>query len=144
MKIFIDTNVLLDLLLHREDWEQAARIMSLCDLSSYFVLSVSVLTMANVAYIARHRFHGMALYDCLEKVTESLKVEPMDGETLKHAISLRANDFGDALQYVCALESKCELIVTRNKKDFRFSKLRVLSPDELIKELNISVYNIEN
>jgi predicted nucleic acid-binding protein len=49
MKIFIDTNVLLDLLLHREGWEQAARIMSLSDLSSDFVLSVSVLTMANVA-----------------------------------------------------------------------------------------------
>jgi predicted nucleic acid-binding protein len=79
----------------------------------------------------------MALYDCLEKTSESLNVEPMDGDTLKNAISLRANDFEDALQYVCALESKCELIVTRNKKDFRFSKLRVLSPDELIKELNI-------
>jgi predicted nucleic acid-binding protein len=61
----------------------------------------------------------------------------MDGDTLKQAISLRANDFEDALQYVCALDSKCEIIVTRNKKDFRFSKLRVLSPDELIKELNI-------
>jgi predicted nucleic acid-binding protein len=137
MKFFIDTNVLLDMLLHREDWESAARIMSLSDLSSGIVLSVSVLTMANVAYIARHRFHGKALYDCLEKASESLKVEPMDGDTLKQAISLRANDFEDALQYVCALDSKCDIIVTRNKKDFRFSKLRVLSPDELITELNI-------
>jgi predicted nucleic acid-binding protein len=93
--------------------------------------------MANVAYVARHKMHGEALYNCLERINAFIDVESMDSETLKKAISIRAKDFEDALQYVCAKDSGCEFIVTRNKKDFNFSKIRVVSPDELIEELHI-------
>ena len=42
-----------------------------------------------------------------------------------------AKDFEDALQYFCAMSNQCDVIVTRNKKDFQFSSIDVLTPEEL-------------
>jgi hypothetical protein len=45
-------------------------------------------------------------------------------------------DFEDALQYHCALAANCDIIVTRNVKDFKKAEIPVITPDEYLRILN--------
>ena len=126
MRIFIDTNVLIDLLCEREGYEQAGHILALSD-NPQCVLYTSVLSIANLAYILRK-----ALYQSLNKLSNRLNISPMTQESFERALLLEASDFEDALQYYSALQADCEVIVTRNKKDFKFSEITVSSPDEFL------------
>lgn len=131
MKIFVDTNVLIDLLCQREGYEQAGKILALSQNPQY-ALYTSVLSMANLAYILRKILKGQALYQTLGKLSKRLNISPMTQESFEKALSLKASDFEDALQYYSALQAECEMIVTRNKKDFKFSEIAVYSPDEFL------------
>ena len=131
MRIFIDTNVLIDLLCEREGYEQAGHILALSD-NPQCVLYTSVLSIANLAYILRKALKGKALYHSLNKLSHRLNISPMTQESFERALLLEASDFEDALQYYSALQADCEVIVTRNKKDFKFSEITVSSPDEFL------------
>ena len=71
-------------------------------------------------------------------LSKRLKISSMTQDSFDKAVALKASDFEDALQYYSALQEKCELIVTRNKKDFLFSKIMVCTPDEFFRELSIT------
>ncbi len=131
MRIFIDTNVLIDLLCEREGYEQAGHILALSD-NPQCALYTSVLSIANLAYILRKALKGKALYQSLNKLSNRLNISPMTQESFERALLLEASDFEDALQYYSALQADCEVIVTRNKKDFKFSEIAVCSPDEFL------------
>ena len=126
MRLLIDTNVLIDLLCEREGYEQAGHILALSD-NPQCALYTSVLSIANLAYILRK-----ALYQSLNKLSNRLNISPMTQESFERALSLEASDFEDALQYYSALQADCEVIITRNKKDFKFSEIAVCSPDEFL------------
>lgn len=129
-KIFIDTNILIDLILEREGYVAAAKVLALTKKPGW-ILIVSVLTMANIAYILRKTLRGEKLYAELSKISSLLCVESLTKEDFERAVSLKAKDFEDALQYCCAKSVQCEVIVTRNKKDFLFEDIQVLTPEEL-------------
>lgn len=128
-RIFIDTNILIDLLLKREGYTAAANILTIREEKI-----VSVLTMANIAYILRKTLKGDSLYAALEKLSNLVSVESLTTKDYQDALNLKAVDFEDALQYFCAYSSGCDVIITRNKKDFTFSRLPVLSPDEYLND----------
>ena len=137
MKLFIDTNVLLDVILERDDYENAARIMSLPDTSHGIKLYASILSMANIAYITRRNLQGNSFYQMMNNLSLLISVLPMNKNTLRSAISLRAKDFEDALQYICAKETNCDILITRNKKDFNFSEIPVLTPLEFLQKQGV-------
>ena len=109
----------------------SARVLALAknkDISLY----VSVLTMANLAYILRKTLRGNDFYNEMKKLSTLLNVADTTNGHFLSALELQAKDFEDALQYYCAVSNQCETIVTRNKKDFSFSSIRVLTPEELL------------
>lgn len=134
MKVFVDTNVILDVLLKREGYVEAAKVL-LAGSQNDGTLCTSVLSMANVAYILRKKIQGDALYVELGKLSKFIVTVGLSVEDYEQALQLKANDFEDALQYFCALSNGCDTNVTRNKKDFRYSVMRVLSPKEFLLEL---------
>ena len=75
-----------------------------------------------------------SLYFCV--VDSKFGISPMTQESFEKsfekALSLEASDFEDALQYYSALQTECEMIITRNKNDFQFSEIAVYSPDEFL------------
>ena len=128
MRVFLDTNVLIDVLMLRAGCESSCLVLS----SEHHDFCVSVLTMANIAYIMRHALKGEKLYDCLVSLNEILRVVSITEEQYEQALRLRASDFEDALQYYCALSCHSEVIVSRNVKDLTFSALPVLTPEEFL------------
>lgn len=132
MKIFVDTNILVDVLTQRIGYVESAKILSLYTRENYS-LHASTLTFANIAYIMRKVLQGSLLYDKLVVLSKFLCVESLTKENYICALQLRAKDFEDALQYFCAKDCGCELIVTNNKNDFSFSEIEVLSPSDFLK-----------
>lgn len=128
-KIFIDTNIIIDLLIKRDGYIASAKILALAKDNDVTLYS-SVLTMANIAYILRKSFVGDRLYQQMMKLSNILCVSDLTKKQFEQAISLKARDFEDALQYYCAIDNSCDVIITRNKKDFTFSTITVLTPEE--------------
>lgn len=98
------------------------------------MLCTSVLSMANVAYILRKKLQGDTLYVELGKLSKFVITVGLSAEDYEQALQLKAKDFEDALHYFCALSNECTAIVTRNKKDFKYSTIKVLSPEEFLRE----------
>ena len=136
MKIFIDTNVLIDLICQREGYDLAGKILALGE-SSRYLLYTSVLSIANVAYILRKVLKGGVLYQTMGKLSERMHISSMTQDDFDRAVALKASDFEDALQYYSALQAGCEAIITRNKKDFLFSEISVYTPTEFLSKVDM-------
>lgn len=136
MRVFVDTNILIDVLAQRNGFLEAAQVLAYTNKQGYS-LHVSTLTMANVAYIMRKTLRGDMLYGELNKISSIVNVESLTRENYDSALQLKAKDFEDALQYFCAKECQCDVIVTRNMDDFSFSKIEIVTPEEFLKKWQI-------
>jgi Predicted nucleic acid-binding protein, contains PIN domain len=118
VKIFLDTNIILDLLLEREGYEDSAVLFQMQE-DGELKLFVSILTMVNVSYIYKKTVGEAMAAANLKYLSALVEVLPMDGDQLQLALMMGGRDFEDALQAVCAAEAGCDYIVTRNDRDFR-------------------------
>ncbi len=131
-RIFLDTNFIIDLLVRDEYKEEASNFLAE-GARRGFKFHISFLTVANFAYVAR-KLPMNELHHLIDMISSLFVIVPNNAEQIKQAIALGANDFEDALQYQSALDSQCECIITRNEKDFRFSKIPVHSAENYTKK----------
>ena len=131
-KVFLDTYVVLDLILEREYKQEVAQIFAMCE-QSLVVLYVSFLTIANLAYIVRKSRTQRQLRTIIADLKLFVNVLPMTDEQLSCELLVDGRDFEDILQYECAKAFECDVIVSRNKNDFSFSELQVLTPSEYLR-----------
>lgn len=131
-RIFLDTNIVLDYLMQRKEFQENAERILAMGQSGICELFLSSLSFSNIAYIARQLYKGSDLYDLLDAVRELVQVAPVDKQTIDKALALRAKDFEDAIQYFSAMSIGVDHIITRNKKDFSFSSIPVLTPQEFL------------
>ncbi len=117
MKVFLDTNIILDLLLQREGWERSAQILSLQE-KGLVRLCVSVLTMVNVAYVYRKTVGDALAVVNLKYISALMDILPMDAGMMEEAIQAGGRDFEDSFQAIAAASAGCDAIVTRNIRDF--------------------------
>ncbi len=135
-KVFVDTNIVIDLLSRREPFfEEAATLFSLAD-KKQIELSVSSLTIANTSFVLLKQVDSGKAKSILRKLRLIVKILPVDDKVVGLALNDEAfSDFEDGLQYFTALENGQELIITRNLKDFKSSKLPVLTAQQFIETL---------
>lgn len=136
IKILVDTNVIIDVLAHREPfYEDSARIFSLADLGRV-KLVISALSIANAHYILHNVMKIKSARTILGKFKVLVESLPLNDKVLDLAISdTKFNDFEDGIQYFTALDAQCDLIITRNIKDFRNSLIPTLQPKEYLAKL---------
>lgn len=132
-RIFVDTNVLIDLLSRREPfYDEAATLFSLAD-EKQIELSISALTIANTSYTLLRQMESSKVKSILRKIELIVRVLPLDDKIIGLALNDESfSDFEDALQYFTAIENKQELIITRNLRDFRKSKLPMMTAQQFI------------
>lgn len=135
-KLFIDTNIVIDLLSRREPFfEEAAELFSLAD-KKQVELSVSSLTIANTSYALLRQMDSNKAKSVLRKLRLILKILPLDDKIIGLALNDETfSDFEDGLQYFTAIENEQELIITRNLKDFKNSKLPTITAKQFIETM---------
>lgn len=136
MKLFMDTNIVMDYVENREPFVVYALSLFQMGYERVHQLYVSDLTFANIAYITRKDLTRDKLYELLEGLCSVLHVTSIGEQSVMMAVRLRAKDFEDALQYFSAKECGADCIITRNKKDFYFSDLPVYTPEEFLHSEN--------
>jgi predicted nucleic acid-binding protein len=135
-KLLIDTNIVIDLLSKRKDFYQdAAQLFSRAD-QNQLKLTISSLTFANTNYILSKLKSSKDAREILRKFKVLVDLLPLNDKIIELALSdENFTDFEDGLQYYSALENDVDIIITRNKKDFKSSRLPVLTSREFLASL---------
>lgn len=132
MKIWIDTNVLLDVLCNCPNFVEASvKVWKLCEvkkLEGY----ISALSVTNIVYILRKELTPQKTQEIISKIMLIFHTADLRTSDLQCAAEQYMSDFEDAVQIVSAERIKADFIVTRNIRDFRESKIPVFNPDELL------------
>jgi predicted nucleic acid-binding protein len=133
--IFLDTNIVLDLLAHRMPfYTEAAKLFSLAD-KKKIKLSISALCLADSNYILARQHPEMEVRKILRKFKVLVNVLPLDNKISDLALNSEFRDFEDAIQYFTAIENDQDLIITRNQPDFKESNIPVMTAGEFIKSI---------
>jgi predicted nucleic acid-binding protein len=135
MKLFWDTNVMLDFLGERDPYyNSAAKIATLADKRELTVIA-SALSYATVSCF-------LTKYEGLEKTKDKLRkfkviseICELDKSIIEKGLNSDFSDFEDSLQYFSALRTECDTIITRNGKDFKKSQISVMTPDEFLNSI---------
>jgi predicted nucleic acid-binding protein len=134
-RIFLDTNVVLDLLGERVPfYKPAAQIASLADNGSIELFS-SALSYATVNYILSKSEGAEIAKEKLIKFQIISKISSLDESVIEKGLNSKFSDFEDSLQYFSALKSNCNIIITRNGKDFKRSQIPIMTPNEYLRSL---------
>jgi len=135
-KLFIDTNIVIDLLSRREPFfEEAAELFSLAD-KKKIELSASSLTIANTSYVLLRQMRSNNAKSILRKLRLILNILPLDNKIIGLALNDETfSDFEDGLQYFTAIDNEQDIIITRNLKDFKKSKLPTMTAKQFIETI---------
>jgi predicted nucleic acid-binding protein len=134
-KLFLDTNIILDLLANRMPfYTEAAELFSLAD-KKEIKLSISSLCLADTHYILSKQNHDLEVRKILRKFKVLVNVLPLDDKIEDLALNSEFRDFEDAIQYYTAIENDQDILITRNQQDFRDSKIPIMTAGEFIKSI---------
>lgn len=132
MKVFMDTNLMLGFLGEREGfYENAAKLVTLAD-EGKLEIFVSPVSFATVSYFLTKFENAKTAIEKLRKFKVLSSISPIDELIIEKELNSKFKDFEDALQYFCAVESGCDIIITRNGKDFKESSISVMTPAEFL------------
>lgn len=133
-RILIDTDVILDFFFDRKPFsENASKIFSLCE-SKEVKGYVTPVIISNVYYLLRQNAKHEKVIEKLKLLVSITGILVMDNDVVIQALNSEFKDFEDALQnYSAELDKEIDLIITRNIKDFKNSKLAVMTPDNYMK-----------
>jgi predicted nucleic acid-binding protein len=136
MKIFLDTNILVDLIADRKPFSKhAIEIFSSAE-QNKTQLFTSSHSIATTHYLLKKYVEENELRKIIFNLLEYLNVIPVDIDVLKKGLRSNHKDFEDALQMLCASSvSGINFVVTRNIKDFKTSEIAVVTPDEMCLKL---------
>ena len=98
-------------------------------------LVVSPISYATVNYFISKFENSKKALEKLRKFNVISEICSLDAQIIEKGLNSSFKNFEDALQYFSATESGCELIITRNGKDFKKSLLPVMSSDEFLSSL---------
>jgi len=131
-RIFFDTNIVIDLLGEREPfYTSAAKIATLAD-KGEIQLIVSALTYSTVYYLLSRFENKEVVKEKIRKFKVIAETSDLTDRIIEKGLASKFSDFEDALQYNCAVQMDCNILITRNGKDFKESIIPVLTPDEYL------------
>jgi len=130
MRVFLDTNILLDIIEGRQKFLLASSNVFDLGIRGQIEMFATPLTFANCVYTARKNVGYEQAVKGLRNLKSFVKTAAMDDIQVTGALNSGMPDFEDMLQYEAAVASRCDVIVTRDKKrHFPTDGLPVLSPE---------------
>ena len=138
-KVLIDTDVVLDFFFDRQPFsEYSAKIFALCERNKIFGFVTPVIC-SNTYYLLRRTTRHEKVVDKLKLLLSITDVINMDKNIVINALNSDFKDFEDALQTFAAIDNgNIDVIITRNIKDFKKSRIGVLTPESYLGTLNIT------
>lgn len=130
MKIFVDTNIFLDLILKREGFHDALLIFNAVEKEVFSGVILDI-TLLNIDYIAKKQVQDIKKF--IELVNLNFNVMGVNNKMITKALKIENSDFEDTLQYLAAKECSCDCIIT-NDKSFYKEEIKTLSGTDFVKQ----------
>ena len=132
MKLLLDTNIVLDLLMDRPPFsEYAAELFAKVE-SGEVVGYLCGTTITTVYYLASKAIGTRKAMAETRKLLTLFEIAPVHRVVLEMALQAGFNDFEDAVVHEAACHVGVDAVITRNLKDFKMARIPVYSPDEMV------------
>ena len=137
MRVIVDTNVVLDVLLARRSFvESASRVFALVE-QSRIEASLCATTVTTVDYLLTQSLSRDEGRQALRGLLDLFEIAPVNRSVIEKALQSKIEDFKDAVLEQAGRLAGAEAIITRNTKDFRKSSIKALDPTELLLALEM-------
>lgn len=131
--VFVDTDIVLDLLGNRKPfYRHAAELFSIADRSEIKIF-VSSLSFSNLNFILSKQYSSIQARKILMKFKTLVTVLSVSDKVVELALSSDFKDFEDALQYFTALENDVNILLTRNLKDYKTAEIPIMTAEQFLK-----------
>ncbi len=131
MKVLFDTNIILDVLLEREEFlELSSNLVSSAEtgvINGYLCAT----TITTIDYLVSKQYNKEKAKIAIQNLLKIFKVARVDRIVLEESVHSKFTDFEDAVQYFSGNLIPVDSIVTRNASDFKYAEYPVYSPSEL-------------
>jgi predicted nucleic acid-binding protein len=135
MKVLLDINTVLDVVLVRQPWfDDASRIWD-ANRDRRITAALAAFSVPTIFYVVRKQIDLAHAHDAVRVCLTSLEVVPVQRATLEAARALPGTDFEDNLQLACAIESQLDAVVTRDPGGFPGATIPILTPADLVARL---------
>jgi predicted nucleic acid-binding protein len=132
MKILIDTNIFLDVILKRQPhYKYSSQVWSLISdkkINGY----ISAISINNLYYISRKIIEIELVEELVDQILDEFEVVSLTKEILRQARTIKNKDYEDSIQYFSAINCYCDFIITRNKNDFPDGGIKIIGPAEFL------------
>ena len=135
IRVLLDTNVVLDFLLDRAPFADAAAALWQANDDGQIEAYISVITPVNVFYIARKLKGAATARQLVESLLSACRVCAPDRSALLSALALPVKDYEDAVQVVSAQAEMLDALITRDPDDYKGVQLPVFSPAAFLEQL---------
>ena len=140
MKIYFDTNIVIDILKRREPHYENSNAIFMLAINEKIEGIINASSITDIFYLLRNEFKDTektvsVIFDVLEIV------KPVDilVNDLYSAKKLEFSDFEDAVVSTIAQRERAEYIITRNKDDFSKSIVPAVTPTEFLVQFAASI-----
>ena len=134
MKILVDTNEIIDALTGREPFRESAEQIFMMAANQIEDMYITASSATDIYYLARKHLHNTdQAKNVMSKLYELFHILDVTSIDCREALSSGVKDYEDAVVASCANRNQVDYIVTRNIKDYEYSKVKALLPDELLK-----------
>lgn len=130
-KVFLDTNILIDLIADRKPFSKYAMAIFTAAENKKLKLFTSSHSIATTYYLLKKYHDDKTLRQIVLGLFDYITVLSVDASILTQGLRSKHKDFEDAIQIHCAMSvDNITCIVTRNIKDFKGSEVAVFAPEE--------------
>ena len=134
MTVFLDSNIILDILLKTQDlYDESKAVLSLTDKHPEIDFFISASSITDIFYIVNKQLKDEEkVKHYLTNLLEIISIAGIDETCIKNALNSSWKDFEDAVQHESAIQIRADYIVTRNIKDYKSSSVEVITPSAFL------------
>lgn len=131
-KIFLDTNILLDVFLERSPFCQPAQMIWTLVEKKKIRGAISAISVNNIFFILKKLAGNEKAYTATESLTESFKIIDVGSKMILQALKTRFNDFEDGIQYLSAIKFRADAIISRDSSGFAKSEIPIFDGPQFL------------
>jgi len=135
-KVLIDTNVALDILLRRPNYQNAKVVYLLAE-KNQLDCYISASAITDIFFLSKKDLGKKNAKEALKNLLQVFKPATVTDNHIYQALNLDWNDFEDSVQYVVGKNLSVDYIVTRNIQDYSFGSIPAITPEMFIQAVAV-------
>jgi len=132
MKVLVDTNVVLDILLNRVPFYDSSAYIEVLAEANIITGYISASAITDIFFIAKGSLGKKSTKEALKNLLSVFKPATVTDNHIYQALNLDWKDFEDSVQYVVGEGFSANYIITRNIDDYASGSIPVVTPEQFI------------